>query len=57
MTPTCKKAIRSIRACERLNLITALESTLSGRPRMAAYHRQVARSCRRDARLLQTTAH
>lgn len=56
MTPTCRKAIRSLRSCERLNLIQALQATLCDRDRIAIYHRQVAASSRRDARLLQLTA-
>lgn len=56
MTATCHRAVRSIRSCERHNLIQALAATLSQRPRLAAHHRRVARQCRRDARALHLTA-
>jgi len=56
MTTTCHRAIRSLRKCERLNLTIALEATLHHQPRMARYFRALAITCRRDARLLQTTA-
>jgi hypothetical protein len=57
MTATCHRAIRSIRACERRNLIQALQATLAGRPRLSAYHRRISHQCRQDARALQLTAH
>jgi hypothetical protein len=56
MTSTCRSAIRSIRSCERRNLIQALQATLAGRPRMTGYHRRIALECRHDARQLQLTA-
>ena len=56
MTSACRRAVRSLRACERLNLIQALSATLHGRRRMADFHRRIAAFCRRDARALATTA-
>lgn len=56
MTTTCRRAVRSLRAVARLNLIQALQATLAGRPRMTRFHRAVAAACRRDAKLLADTA-
>lgn len=56
MTATCAKAVRSLRACARLELIRALSATLAGRPRMSVYHRGIAMQCRADARSLVLTS-
>lgn len=56
MTATCRKAIASIRTCARLNLRQARAAKRAARPRMAAYHLNVALQCRADANVLATTA-
>ena len=53
MTTTCNKAIRSLRICARINLRQARDAKKQNRPRMAAYHLQVAKDCRRDANSLR----
>lgn len=53
MTATCAKAIRSLRVCAHINLRQAKAAKAANRPRMAAYHAQVAKDCRRDANSLR----
>ena len=53
MTATCDKAIRSLRVCAHINLRQAKAARKAGRERMAAYHLQVAKDCRRDANSLR----
>ena len=55
MKPVTRRAVDSIRACGRLNLIQALSATLAGRPSLALYHRKVSALCRHDARQLALT--
>ncbi len=56
MKPVTRRAVDSLRACGRLNLIQALSATLAGRPFLARHHRKVSALCRHDARLLKTTS-
>lgn len=56
MIETCQRAVRSIRVCAWINLKQAKSARQSGRPRMAAYHLNVAKECRRDANLLKSTS-
>lgn len=56
MTTTYERAVRSLKACAKANIKQAKQYRQSGRQRMAAYHLNVAKDCRRDARLLKTTA-
>jgi hypothetical protein len=53
MSANCAKAIRSLRVVARINLRQAREAKRQDRPRMAAYHLQVALDCRRDAHSLR----
>jgi hypothetical protein len=53
MTATCSRAVRSLRACAKLNLRQAKDAKLAGRPRLSAYHLSVARQCRADANALR----
>jgi hypothetical protein len=53
MTTTCHRAIRSILECARLNAVQARQALAAGRVRLAAYHRSVCESCRRDAAALR----
>jgi hypothetical protein len=50
------RAVDSIRACGRMNLIQALSATLAGQHRLAAHHRRVAMQCRAEAWELRRTA-
>ena len=54
MTATCRRAIESIRECAKLNIKQAKAAKAAGRVRMAAFHANVALSCRRDSNLLRT---
>ena len=56
MSPTCHRAVRSLRSCERLNLIQALRATLADRPALTAFHRGAAKDYRRSARNLHLSA-
>lgn len=56
MTTHCTAAIRSLRVCAHINLKQARAAKTASRPRMAAYHLQVAKACRRDANALRATA-
>lgn len=56
MTTLCRNAVTSIRHCARRNLRQAREAKRDGRPRMAAYHLNVALQCRTDANALASTS-
>lgn len=53
MIDTCERAVRSIRVCAWINIKQAKAARQSGRQRMAAYHLNVAKECRRDANSLK----
>lgn len=53
MTTHCAKTIRSLRVIARINLRQARDAKKQNRPRMAAYHLEVALSSRRDANALR----
>lgn len=56
MTTTCRRAILSLLECARYNTVKAREAIAAGQVRMAAYRKQVASDCRRDAAALRNTA-
>ena len=55
MTPTCQKAIHSLRITAHINLRQARDARRQARPRLYAYHLEVALACRRDANALRPT--
>lgn len=53
ISPPLAKAMRSLRVVAHLNIRQARDAKKQNRPRMAAYHLQVALDCRRDANALR----
>lgn len=55
-SPTCRRAVLSLRNCARLNLRQAREAKAARNPRLLAYRFRLALQCRADANALASTA-